>query len=326
MSQKPLISVVSPCYNEEKSVEECYQAVKNVFEKSLPDYEWEHIFSDNSSTDQTVPILRKICERDPHVKVIVNARNFGAFRSMFNALMKTRGDGVIVMLAVDLQDPPEVIEEMALKWKEGYQVVYGIRMNRKEGIFMRMARSIFYYLVASSSDVQIPIGAGEFQLIDRKVVEALRGCKDYFPYVRGLIANAGFRSIGIPYDWGVRRHGKSNANFFQLYDQAVNGLISFTNLPMRISVFLGVLLASISLLVAILSVFMALVYPELSPPHGITTIVVILLFFSGVQLLFIGVIGEYVAATHSQVRQGFYVTEEELINFDQPVEKVSIHD
>ncbi|MBI3891532.1 MAG: glycosyltransferase family 2 protein [Candidatus Wallbacteria bacterium] len=315
MPAKRLISIVSPCYNEERSVNECYLAVKRVFDESLSGYEWEHVFSDNCSTDDTVAVLREIAARDPHVKVIVNSRNYGAFRSMFNALMKTRGDAVLAMLAVDLQDPPALLVDFVARWEEGYKVVFGIRKNRKESFLMRSARSLFYRLVQFSANINIPTDAGEFQLLDRQVVEALRHFKDYFPYLRGMIANVGFKSVGIPYDWGVRRHGKSGANLFQLYDQAINGLISFTNLPMRLSVFAGIFLAGASLFLAVLSVVAAIFFPQKGVPQGIVTLLVAVFFFSGIQLLFIGIIGEYVAATHAQVRQGFAVFEQELINF-----------
>ena len=203
-----------PCYNEERNVADCYKAVKKLFEGPLAGYDWEHVFSDNCSKDGTVEVLRGIAAKDPHVKVIVNARNFGAFRSMYNALLKTSGDGVVVMLAVDLQDPPELIKEFVAKWEEGYKVVYGIRKNRKESLLMRAARSLFYRMVAFSANVAIPVDAGEFQLIDRQVVEALRTQKDYYPYVRGMIANAGFKSVGIPYNQACADTGNPARIFF----------------------------------------------------------------------------------------------------------------
>jgi glycosyltransferase involved in cell wall biosynthesis len=318
MPPKRLISVISPCYNEEKAVTDCYLAVKKVFEESLPGYDFEHVFADNCSTDGTVEVLRGLAAGDPRVKVIVNARNYGPFRSTFNALLKTRGDAVLVMLAVDLQDPPELLKDFVAQWEAGFKVVYGVRRNRKESLLMRAARSLFYRLIAMSSSIQIPLDAGEFQFVDRKVVEALRRFRDHYPYIRGMIANVGFKSTGIPYDWGVRRHGKSRNNYYHLYDQAVNGLISFTNLPMRISVFAGSLLAVGSFLFALVSMVLALVSPRPLAPPGIMTLIVALFFFAGIQLLFIGVIGEYVAAIHAQVRQGSVVVEQELINIDTP--------
>lgn len=316
MAEKRLISVISPCYNEERGVTDCYLAVKRVFEEALKGYEWEHIFADNSSTDSTVEILRGLAAKDARVKVIVNARNYGPFRSIFNALGHTSGDAVLVMLAVDLQDPPEVLTEFVARWEEGYKVVYGVRRNRKENVLMRAARNIFYRLVAASSDISIPRDAGEFQLIDRQVVRALTRYQDYYPYIRGMIANVGFRSVAVPFDWGVRKHGRSHNNLVRLYDQAVNGLISFANLPMRICVFLGLFFAASSLLYALWAFLRAIFATHPLAQPGIMTLIVGFFFIGGVQLFFIGVIGEYVAAIHSQVRQGFVVVEQELINLE----------
>jgi len=314
MPEKRVISVVSPCYNEGRAVEDCYKAVKQVFEGPLAAYEWEHVFADNCSTDNTVEVLRGLAAKDPRVKVIVNARNYGPFRSTFNALMRTQGDAVLVMLAVDLQDPPAVLVDFVRRWEEGYKVVYGVRRNRKESLLMRAARSLFYRLVAFSADIRIPLDAGEFQFVDRKVIEALRRFKDHYPYIRGMIANVGFRSTSVEYDWGVRRQGGSRNNLMHLYDQAINGLISFANLPMRLCVFTGTFFALGSLAYAAVSVLLALLATKPLASPGIMTLIVAIFFFGGIQLLFIGVIGEYVASIHSQVRQGFVVVEQETIN------------
>jgi hypothetical protein len=190
-------------------------------------------------------------------------------------------------------------------------------------MLMRAARTLFYRLVAFSSNIRIPVDAGEFQFIDRKVVDALRQFKDHYPYIRGMIANVGFKSVGVPYDWGVRRHGGSRNNFFRLYDQAVNGLISFTNLPMRLSVFLGVFLALGSVLYALVTLILALLSPHPLASPGIMTLIIALFFFTGIQLLLVGVIGEYVAAIHAQVRQGAVVVEQERVNFEAPQGKAS---
>jgi glycosyltransferase involved in cell wall biosynthesis len=314
MAQKRVISVISPCFNEEGAVTDCYLAVKRVFDGPLAAYDFEHVFADNCSGDRTVEVLRGLAAQDPRVKVIVNARNYGPFRSTFNAMLHTSGDAVLVMLAVDLQDPPGVLVDFVARWEEGFKVVYGVRRNRKESWLMRAARGLFYRLVAFSADIQIPLDAGEFQFIDRQVVEALKRYKDHYPYIRGMIANVGFKSASVAYDWGVRRHGKSRNNLFHLYDQAINGLISFANLPMRLCVFAGIFFAMGSLLYALVAVVLALLSPHPLAPPGTMTLIVALFFFGGVQLLSIGVIGEYVAAIHTQVRQGFVVVEQERIN------------
>ena len=194
---RELISVVTPCYNEEANVAECYEAVKAVFDRQLPGYDHEHVFCDNASTDRTVEILKELAAKDRRVKIIVNSRNFGPFRSLFNGLMSTSGDAVVVFLPADLQDPPEVIVEFIRKREQGYEVVFGIRKQREEGWIMRSVRRVYYRLVSRMANIQIPVDVGEFQLVDRKVVEALRQCDDYYPYVRGMIAGCGFRSAGV---------------------------------------------------------------------------------------------------------------------------------
>ena len=205
MVARSLISIVTPCYNEEDNVPECYQAVKRVFAESLPGYDYEHIFCDNASTDGTVRVLKDLAAQDGRVKVIVNARNFGPFCSTFNGLMSTRGDAVVVMLAADLQDPPETIADFVAKWREGYEVVYGIRRQREEGRGMRWTRKLYYRVVSQCSFISLPVDVGEFQLVDRVIIENLRKFDDHYPYIRGMIANCGFRTAGVAYTWKARQ-------------------------------------------------------------------------------------------------------------------------
>lgn len=218
------ISVVSPCYNEEANVRKCYETVKAIFDSELPDYQREHIFSDNASTDQTVEVLREIANEDPTVKIIVNARNFGPFRSTFNGLHYATGDAVLVMLPVDLQDPPELIPEFVRHWENGVDVVAGARSNREEGFVMRMGRHAFYQIVNRLSDFEIPPDVGEFQLIDRKVLQSVLSYKDHYPYLRGIIASCGYKKLIIPYRWRARKRGISKATLPVLVDQALNGI------------------------------------------------------------------------------------------------------
>lgn len=321
MSDDPprkLISIVTPVWNEELNVVDCHDAVKRLFEGELTAYDYEHIFCDNASTDRTVPLLRELAARDPHVRVILNARNFGPLRSVFNALLATRGDAVVPLLAADLQDPPEVIVEFVRHWEAGHEVVYGIRANREEGWLMRTIRRWYYRMVTRLADIAIPPDVGEFQLIDRVIVEALRQCDDYYPYLRGLIASCGFRSTGVAYTWRARRRGLSKNRLYTLIDQGLNGLVSFTNVPLRLCLFFGFGLAVLSLLFAV-AIFIVnlLFFRQLAPP-GIPTLVVAIFFFSGVQLFFFGVLGEYISAIHSQVRKRPLVVERGRINFGKP--------
>jgi polyisoprenyl-phosphate glycosyltransferase len=313
--RRKLISIVTPCFNEAENVEECHRAIRELFDGELAAYDFEHIFSDNASTDTTPEILRRMAAADRRVKVILNARNFGPFRSDFNGLLHATGDAVLVLFAADQQDPPEVLPEMVRRWQEGYEVVYGIRANREEGWMMRGVRKLYYRLVRRFAEVDIPVDAGEFQLIDRAVADQLRKVDDYYPYIRGLIASCGFRRTSIPYTWKARRRGLSKNRLYHLLDQGLNGLISFTNLPMRLCLLAGLVIAALSATAAIVNSVINLMHRGIAPP-GIPTLTAAVFFFGGVQLAFLGVLGEYISAIHSQVRRRPLVVERELINFD----------
>jgi glycosyltransferase involved in cell wall biosynthesis len=281
------ISIVSPCYNEEDNVRNCYEVVRALFEQHLSAYEREHIFTDNASTDSTVGVLREIASQDPAVKVIVNSRNFGLFRSTFNALRYATGDATLVMLPVDLQDPPELLPEFVRLWKEGHEVVAGVRTGRRESIFMRGARRTFYRIVNRLSGFEIPEDVG-----------------------------CGFRRTLVPYEWKRRRRGSSKIGMLELVDQALNGIFSFTNAPMRACTFLGVALAALCFLYAVITLVVYLVTPNVAP-RGTISLVVGLFFLVGIQLIFIGLLGEYVTAIHAQVRRGPTVIERERINLPE---------
>ena len=311
------ITVVTPCFNEEANVEECHASLAAVFAKSLPGYALEHVFCDNASTDGSVEVLRGLAAADPTVKVVVNARNYGPFRSTFNGLRHATGDAVVVMFAADLQDPPEVVADFVREWEAGAEVVFGVRNQREEGLVMRGVRKTYYRMVSRFAGIDIPLDVGEFQLIDRKVLAALLEHDDYYPYIRGMIANCGFRTKGVPYVWRARKRGFSKNRLYHLVDQGLNGLISFTNLPMRIAMFAGFGIALLSFLYALFTIAANLVaHGGLTVP-GIPTLIVALFFFGGVQLMFLGIIGEYVSAIHFQVRKRPLVVERELINLDE---------
>lgn len=307
------ITVVSPCYNEEDNVETCYETVKAIFDRDLPGYEREHIFVDNASSDRTVEILRAIAAKDPSVKVVVNARNFGVYRSTFNGLRHSTGDATLCMLPVDLQDPPEHLPEFVKLWEAGYDVVAGARSTREEGFMLRTARKAFYRIVNALSDFELSPDVGEFQLVDRKVLDAVLSHNDHYPYIRGIIASVGFRKVIIPYTWKARKRGVSKHNLMMLIDQALNAIFAFTKAPMRFCTFVGVGIAVLSILFSVFSVF-AWFMGLGDAPRGTTTIIVALFFLSGIQLLFIGMLGEYITAIHNQVRGGPTVIESELIN------------
>lgn len=311
------ITVVSPCYNEEDNVETCYETVKAIFERDLPGYAREHIFVDNASADRTVEILRGIAATDPAVKVVVNSRNFGVYRSTFNGLRHATGDATLCMLPVDLQDPPEHLPEFVRLWESGYDVVAGARSTREEGLVLRSARKAFYRIVNWLSDFELSPDVGEFQLVDRKVLDAVLSHNDHYPYIRGIIASVGFRKVIIPYTWKARKRGVSKHNLMMLIDQALNAIFSFTKAPMRFCTFVGFGIAVLSILFSIFTVvgwFLGIG----NAPRGTTTMIVALFFLSGIQLLFIGMLGEYITAIHNQVRGGPTVIERELINIAPP--------
>lgn len=316
------ISIISPCYNEEDNVEACHEAVRALFADGGPlsGYEREHIFADNCSEDTTAAILRRLAAEDPCIKVILNARNFGPFRSNFNALRYATGDAVVVFLPADLQDPPEMIPEMVRHWESGIEVVAGSRANREETLMLRMFRRIFYRMSNSLSDFEIPENVGEFQLIDRKVWEVVVSHTDRYPYIRGIIASTGFKRLILPYTWKARKRGISKNNALALIDQAMNGIFSFTTVPLRLCSFLGFAIALFALLYALFTIVSTLIDPA-SAPAGTQTMITAIFFFAGVQLTFIGLLGEYVTAIHAQVRHGPMVVERERINIPSDAAK-----
>ena len=311
--QVKTITVVSPCFNEEENVQICYETVKAIFRDELPNYRLEHIFSDNASTDRTVTILKEIATADASVKVILNARNFGPFRSLFNGLRYATGDAVLVFMPVDLQDPPELIPEFVRHWEHGIEVVAGARANREETFLLRNFRRLFYLIVNSLSDFEIPRDVGEFQLIDRRVWQAVMSHSDHYPYIRGIIASCGFRRLIVPYTWKSRKRGISKNNLPRLVDQALNGIFSFTNAPLRVCTFIGFGIASICIIYAFISLCLYFFTPHMAP-RGTVTIITSILFLSAIQLIFIGMLGEYVTSIHSQVRGNPLVVERERIN------------
>ncbi len=311
------ISIITPCFNEADNVEACRSAVAALFAPGAPldGYGREHIFADNDSKDGTQDLLRAMAATDPSVKVILNARNYGPFRSNFNALRAATGDAVVVFLPADLQDPAEMIPEFVRLWESGVEVVAGARINRQESLALRTCRAIFYRTVRRLSDIDIPLNVGEFQLLDRKVWEAVVSHDDHYPYIRGIIASVGFRRVIVPYTWAARRAGISKNNLPRLVDQALNGIFSFTNVPMRLCTFAGISMAALCLLYATVSVGLYMIWPNLAP-RGMMTLIVSLFFLSGIQLAFLGILGEYVTSIHAQVRKRPLVVERERINMD----------
>lgn len=311
------ISIITPCYNEELNVLECYNAVREVFDKELGNYKYEHIFCDNDSNDGTLAILRKVAASDPNVKVIVNARNFGPMKNTYNGVMASSGDAVLLFLPADLQDPPELLPQFVKRWEQGYEIVYGIRATREEGWLMRQVRKSYYLVLTRFAEIVVPPGVGDFQLVDRRVVTAMAKVRDGYPFIRMMTFECGGRAIGVPYTWRARKRGLTKNRVAALIDQGINGLVSFTTAPLRLGLYMGFLLAFLSVSYAIANLVSSLIfYQELAPP-GIMTLIVAMFFFGGVQLFFMGLLGEYILAIYGQVREKPVVFERERINFGE---------
>lgn len=308
-----LVSVVTACYNEEENVDELCQRVKAVFDQ-LPQYQYEHIFIDNASTDRTVEKLKVIAKTDKHIKIIVNARNFGHIRSPFYGLMQAKGDAVISIVC-DLQDPPEMIVDLLEKWEEGYQVVAGVKKTNEENRLISWLRKTYYRLIYKISQVKQIKNYTGFGLYDRVVMDALSKFDDPYPYFRGMVAEVGFNTYLLPYHQPIRRKGITKNNLYTLYDMAILGITSYSKFPIRLAVFFGLSSAFVSFLLGIIFLVLKLIFWD----HfnlGIAPMLVSMFFFMGVQLFFLGVLGEYIAAIHTQVQKRPLVTVKETVNFD----------
>jgi polyisoprenyl-phosphate glycosyltransferase len=311
-----LISIIAPCFNEKGNIQAFYDKIKNIFNNKLHEYEYEIIVVDDYSKDGSVEILEKIAEIDNNFKVIFNSRNYGVHISTFNAIKYAKGDALIPMLPVDMQDTPELIVDFIRKWEEGFDIVYGIKKKREESFFLVTLRNFYYRLVTKISNEKIPPYVGEFQLIDKKIYQELLNFDDYYPYTRGLIATLSSNSYGVEYVWKKRVSGKSKMNILKLFDMAINGIISFSNFPIRIFTVFGIIITLLSFIFIIIQIFSHLFIEGRMSIPGISTLIVAVFFFSGVQLLFLGVVGEYVSAIHSQVRKSKKkVVERKKINF-----------
>ena len=311
--QKPkLISIVTPCYNEEGNVEELYCAVKAVFQ-SLKNYQYEHIFIDNASKDNTAIILTKLALQDKNVKVILNARNFGHIRSPHHAILQSQGDAVIILVA-DFQDPPSLIEEFIRKWEEGYKVVLGIKSESEESFLMFFIRKLYYNLINRVSEIPLNKNNTGFGLYDRRIIEVLKQIDDPYPYFRGLVSDIGFDSFKIPYKQRNRKRGISKNNFYTLYDMAMLGITNHSKIPLRLATMFGFLASIICLFIAFAYLVLKLIFWQEFVLGMAPLLISVFLFFS-IQLFFIGILGEYIGSIHTQILKRPLVVEKERINF-----------
>jgi glycosyltransferase involved in cell wall biosynthesis len=307
-----LVSIVTPCFNEEASVREMYEAIREIFAR-LPQYRYEHIFIDNASKDRTPAILRDLAASDKNVKVILNARNFGHVRSGYYALLQAKGDAVIA-LACDFQDPPDLIPEFLSRWAAGSRVVLGVKQASEEhGIFF-LLRDRYYRLLSRIADIDLVKQSTGFGCFDQSVIVALNRIDDPYPYFRGLIADIGHEPSIVPYNQPARKRGISSQNFYTLYDLAFLGIVNHSKVPLRLATMFGFALAVLSLVIAVGYLSYKLMFWD-QFSVGIAPILIGFFFLTSVQLFFIGIVGEYIGSIYTHVRHHPHVFEKERLNW-----------
>lgn len=316
------ISVMLPTYNEEKNVREIYQAIKNVFIKDLPDYDYEILFIDNKSRDLTRSILRQICSEDKHVKAIFNIANFGQFNSPFYAMCQCTGDCVVSMCS-DFQDPPEYIPQMVKAWEKGNKVICMIKTSSKENPIMYFFRSCYYYLIKKMSNIEQISHFTGFGLYDISFVKILAKLNDSTPYIKGIISEYAPDHVEILYVQQKRKAGKSKNNFFSLYDYAMLSFTSYTKGGLRIATFVGILISALSFILSMIYLVMKLLmWDEFIA--GNAPALIGSFFLGGIQLIFLGLLGEYVMSMNTRVINKPLVVEEERLNFETPDDVISL--
>ena len=313
MSEKKRISVMIPCYNEEENARPIYTAVKDQLTQNCPSYDYEMLFIDNKSQDQTRKILREICAEDSNVKAIFNVKNFGQFNSPYYALLQTSGDCTITMCA-DFQDPPELIPQFVAAWEEGYKIVIGRKTKSRENPLLYWARGIYYKMLRKMSSTEIIEQFTGFGLYDKSFVETLRQLNDPTPFMRGLVAELGPERKEIEYEQPKRRAGKTHNNFFTLYDAAMLSFTSYTKSGLRIATFAGFIIAFLSFLFGMVYLVLKLLFWN-SFTAGYAPMMISVFFLGGLLLSFLGFLGEYVMAINIRVMNRPLVVEEERINF-----------
>lgn len=313
------ISIMIPCYNEEENVVPMSEAVTELFEKELPQYDYEVLFIDNASTDNTRPLLREICRKNKKVKAIFNAKNFGQFNSPFHGMLQTTGDCTITMVC-DFQDPLDLIPKYLKEWEDGYKIVIGIKSKSKENPLIYHLRSLYYKFVKKFSDVeQIEHFTGS-GLYDKDFIEVLRNLHDPTPFLRGIVAELGFKIKKIEYEQPKRRAGKTHNNFWTLYDAAMLSITSYTKIGLRIATFIGIIVAFISLGIGIVYLIMKLIWWDRFSA-GMAPMLIGMFFLGSLQLFFIGLIGEYIMNMNKRLMNRPLVVEEERINFEEEESK-----
>jgi len=306
------ISIVTSCYNEEGNVESLYKQIKEVM-AALKGYTYEQIYIDNHSTDNTIPILRKIAKSDKKVKVIITTRNFGRVRSPFHGILQSSGD-VVINMASDLQDPLSLIPEFIREWESGFKVVMAVKTSSRENRIFSWIRKFYYRLQQKLSEIRLVENTTGFGLYDREVIEKLRSLNDPYPYFRGLVADLGYEIATVPFVQQPGKQGITKKKFYTLYDMAMLGLTNQSKVPLRLATTLGFITAMVSTLIGLFYFIYKLTNWQ-SFSLGLAPIAVGLFFFSSIQLIFLGIIGEYIGAIYTQVLNRPLVVEKERINF-----------
>lgn len=313
------ISIMVPCYNEEDNVVPLSQALIQMFEKDLPQYDYDILFIDNDSTDTTRVKLRQLCKENKKIKAIFNAKNFGQFNSPYYGILQTDGDCTIPVCA-DFQDPIDVIPRLVAEWEKGYKIVCAVKTSSKENKIMYFLRSCYYKIIKKmSSAEQIEHFTG-FGLYDKSFVQVLRDLKDPIPFIRGIVGELGFKKTEIEYTQAQRRAGKTHNNFFTLYDAAMLSFTSYTKMGLRLATFLGVICGGISIVVAIVYLILKLIYWDRFTA-GMVPLILLVSFLGSLQLFFIGLMGEYIISINQRVMNRPLVIEEERLNFDEKSDK-----
>jgi polyisoprenyl-phosphate glycosyltransferase len=310
----PLISIVTPCYNEQENVRLLLERIQSVFSGHFSQYDYEIIFIDNASQDNTVALIKEMCATDKRVKLIINARNFGHIRSPHHAMLQAKGDAVILM-ASDLQDPPECIVDFIHRWEAGYKLVLGIKKQEIAAPIMGAVRKKYYQLLSMLSDVKIVRDFTGFGLYDRSVIDEIRALNDPYPYLRGMISELGYDAALVEFVKPARHGGITHNNFYTLYDMAMLGITYHSKIPLRLATMIGFGMSVLSFLAAAsYFVYKLLFWDRFAV--GVAPLVIGMFFFGSVQLFFLGIVGEYVGAIHTKTLARPLVIEKERVNFD----------
>lgn len=308
------ISIMVPCYNEEENVIPMSEALREMFAKNLPDYDYEILFIDNHSTDTTRVKLRQLCGEDSHIKAIFNARNFGQFNSPYYGLLQTTGDCVVSVCA-DFQDPVDMVPKFVAEWEKGYKIVIGRKTSSKENPIMYHLRGLYYRMIRKMSSVEQIEQFTGFGLYDRAFIQVLRDLDDPTPFIRGIVAELGYERKELEYQQPRRRAGKTHNNWYSLYDAAMLSFTSYTKFGLRLATFSGFLIGLLSVLVGLVYLVMKLLYWDRFEA-GMVPVLLGVFFFGAVQLFFIGLMGEYIMSINARVMKRPLVVEEERLNFD----------